>query len=260
LQLKAGRSGACAAIACAAAFLAGCASVPPAVDGIAATEWALASRFAPGKLVPPPRWEHMPLPGKAQVRFVGVHNDDRAALSATAESAASVVRQRVRIEPDELGRLRFSWKVPQLIDTADLATREADDAPVRIILAFEGDRSRFSAKDALLSELMRALMGEEMPYATLMYVWCNKRPPGSVVRSPRTDRIRKLVLESGPGRLGQWIDYDRDLRADFQRTFGEPPGALIGIAVMTDSDNTRSTTRALYGPLRHVSPAAHDGR
>ena len=36
--------------------------------------------------------------------------------------------------------------------------------------------------------LLRILTGEELPYATLMYVWCNKRAPGSVVRNPRTDR------------------------------------------------------------------------
>jgi hypothetical protein len=120
---------------------------------------------------------------------------------------------------------------------------------VRIVLAFEGDRSRFSARRAL-SELARALTGEEMPYATLMYVWCNKREPGTVIRSPRTDRIRKLVVESGRHRLNQWLDYERDIRADYERAFGEAPGALVGIAIMTDSDNTRS--RAWYGPVRRA--------
>jgi hypothetical protein len=140
--------------------------------------------------------------------------------------------------------------VPQLIAEADMALREADDSPVRIMLAFEGDRSRLSPRDALLSELMRTLTGEEMPYATLMYVWCNQRAPGTVIRSPRTDRIRKLVLESGPGKLNRWLDYERDIRADYERVFGEPPGALVGIAIMTDSDNTRSLAKAWYGPVR----------
>jgi len=211
---------------------------------------------------PPPNegWEHVALPGKARVRFVPVRDDGRPALEATAVSAASLVRKRVHIEPQDLGQLRFSWKVPQLIEGADLAARDADDAPVRIILAFDGDRSRLSARDAMLSELMRTLTGEEMPYATLMYVWCNKREPGSIVRNPRTDRIRKLVLESGPGRLARWLDYERDIRADFEAAFGESPGPLVGIAIMTDSDNTRSTARAFYGPVRHVSPLASGAR
>jgi hypothetical protein len=92
--------------------------------------------------------------------------------------------------------------------------------------------------------------GEEMPYATLMYVWCNQCEPGTVIASPRTDRIRKLVVESGPRRLNQWLDYERDIRADYERVFGEKPGALVGIGIMSDTDNTRSRSQAWYGPLR----------
>ena len=68
--------------------------------------------------------------------------------------------------------------------------------------------------------------------------------------SPRTDRIRRLVVESGAARLDRWLDYERDIRADYEHAFGEPPGALIGIAVMTDSDNTGTRTNAWYGPVR----------
>ena len=115
-----------------------------------------------------------------------------------AASSASVLRSTIRIEPKDLGSVRFSWKVPELIAGADMALRDADDSPVRVVLTFEGDRSRFSARDGMLSELMLTLTGEEMPYATLMYVWCNKREPGALIASPRTDRIRKLVVQSGP--------------------------------------------------------------
>jgi hypothetical protein len=244
-----------AALVAAAGLLGGCATrtVQPATVG--QTPWAQASTLMTSANAPAERWEHQRLPGKTEVQFTPVRIDGRDALAATAVSAASIMRHRVRIEPNELGRLRFSWRVPQLIADADLAMRETDDSPVRIVLAFEGDRSRFSAKDAMLSELARALTGEEMPYATLMYVWCNKRPPGTVILSPRTDRIRKLVLESGPGKLNRWLDYERDIRADYERTFGEAPGALVGVAIMTDSDNTRSTATAWYGPLR-MAPAA----
>lgn len=194
-------------------------------------------------------WEHATLPGKRPAQFRYVRADGREAVSVTAASAASMLRRKVRVEPDALGMLRFSWKVPELMARSDLGSRDTADSAVRVILAFEGDRSRLSGRDQLLSELARSLTGEEMPYATLMYVWCNRRAPGSVVRNPRTDRIRKLVLESGPLKLNQWLDYERDIRTDYERVFGEPPGALVGIAIMTDSDNTRSNARAWYGPV-----------
>ncbi|MFM7004054.1 MAG: DUF3047 domain-containing protein, partial [Limnohabitans sp.] len=92
--------------------------------------------------------------------------------------------------------------------------------------------------------------GRPMPYATLMYVWCNHRPVESVIQNPRTDRIQKIVVESGPQRLNQWLTYERNIRADYEKAFGEPPGALIGIGLMTDSDNTRSHSQAWYGAIR----------
>ena len=61
------------------------------------------------------------------------------------------------------------------------------------------------------SELSRALLGEDMPYATLTYIWCNTRPVGTVLVSPRTDRVRKIVVESGEHHVGQWRDYQRDI-------------------------------------------------
>ena len=117
------------------------------------------------------------------------------------------------------------------------------------MLVFDGDRSRFSQRDAMLSELARTLTGEPLPYATLMYVWSNQLPVGTVVNNKRTDRIRKLVIQSGPQGVGQWLDYERDIRADYQQVFGEPPGSLKAVAIMTDTDNTASTVRAWYGPI-----------
>ncbi len=165
-----------------------------------------------------------------------------------------MMRQTVAIAPENLGQITFAWKVPQLIPAANMGLRDHDDSPVRVMLAFEGDRSRLSMKDAMLSELARTLTGEEMPYATLMYVWCNSRALGSVIVSPRTDRIRSIVVDSGPSHLNQWRDHQRDIQADYELAFGEKPGALIGVAIMSDSDNTRTDVKAWYGAVR-ITPA-----
>ena len=247
-----------AVLACALAILAGCATAPvpgPAAE-IGSSPWASASRGADQDASHlGPRWRHLPFPGKSPTRFDYTRKDGRDAIAVLAASSASMLRKKVRIEPDQLGDVRFSWKVPQLIVGADLGSREADDSPVRVVLFFEGDRSRFSPRDTMLSELLRTVTGEEMPYATLMYVWCNKREPGTIITSPRTGRVRTLVVESGAGKLNQWLDYERDIRGDYERAFGEAPGALVGIGIMSDSDNTRSTSRAWYGPV-HLNRVA----
>jgi hypothetical protein len=194
-----------------------------------------------------PDWKTFNFPGKTPTDYTLEHKGGRDAMRAFAASSVSMLRRTVNIAPQDLGRVKFSWQVPELMTAADLAARDKSDSPVRLVLAFEGDRSLFSAKDAMLSELSHALTGEPMPYATLMYVWSNTRPAGAVIRSGRTDRIRKLVVESGNKNLNAWLDYERDIAADFEHAFGERPGALVGIGLMTDSDNTRSTTQAWYG-------------
>ncbi len=194
-------------------------------------------------------WQHYPLPGKEATKFSFVKMDGRDVVVASADASASMLRRPLRVEAVDLGKINFSWMVPDLIERADMALRQADDSPVRVVLAFEGDRSKFSMKNAMLSELSLTITGEALPYATLMYVWCNTRPPGTVIINPRTDRVRKMVVESGAKGLSRWLNYDRNIRADFEKAFGEQPGALVGIGIMTDTDNTRTKIRAWYGPL-----------
>ena len=196
------------------------------------------------------KWEHFKLPGKSPSQFDFTLEDGRNAIAARAHSSASMLRQSMQIAPGELGTLKFSWKLPDLIQYADMSIREYDDSPVRVVLAFDGDRTQLSAKNAMLSELAQVLTGEPLPYATLMYVWCNECEPGKVIANPHTDRIRKLPLESGPGKLNRWMDYERSIRADFVAAFGEEPGALTSISIMTDTDNTKSVARAFYGPVQ----------
>lgn len=203
-----------------------------------------------------PDWQALNFPGKTPTDYTPEKKGGRDSMRAFAASSASMLRRTVHIAPQDLGRVRFSWQVAELMATADLSVRDKSDSPVRLVLAFEGDRSRFSAKDAMLSELSHALTGEPMPYATLMYVWSNTRPAGSVIKSGRTDRIRKLVVESGSKNLNAWLDYERDIAADFEQAFGERPGTLVGIGVMTDSDNTRTTAQAWYGAVTLAAVAA----
>ena len=194
-------------------------------------------------------WTHYKLPGKIPSQFKRVAEEGVQAIAAKAQSSASMLRQVVQVEPVTLGKVKFSWKLPGLIQYADMSLRELDDSPVRVVLAFEGDRTKFSAKNAMLSELAQLLTGEPMPYATLMYVWCNECEPEKIIVNPHTDRIRKLPLESGADKLNRWLDYERDVRADFLKAFGEEPGLLTSISIMTDTDNTKSVARAWYGPV-----------
>lgn len=199
---------------------------------------------------PTGRWETLVLPTKRSEPFVPTSVLGRAALTVQSDNSVSILRQQFGDGLPSVGRLSFAWKIDALPKLADLRDAAAEDAPVRIVLAFGGDRSLLSPRTHRLSELSRLLTGEELPYATLAYVWSAQEPPETVVHNPRTDRIRKLVVETGEQSLGRWRDYERDVLADYVRAFGEMPGPLLAIALMTDTDNTESQLQAWYGRLR----------
>jgi hypothetical protein len=180
----------------------------------------------------------------------------RDAVLAKAEASGSILRHRYRIEPDQLGLVRFSWNVPNAGAGANLTLPQLDDVPVRVVLAFEGDRSRLSMKNSLLSELSRLLTGEEMPFATLVYSWSRVNQPGEVVVNERTDRIRKIVVDSGDHGYNEWRSYERDIRADYRKAFGEDPGALLSFAVFTEGEKNEGQLQAFYGPLKLVPASA----
>ncbi|MFT3818522.1 MAG: DUF3047 domain-containing protein [Rubrivivax sp.] len=212
------------------ALAAGCASPPPAAED----------------------WHAVPLPGKARTEYRWELKEGRQALAAQAEGSASLWRRRLLRPPEPLGEVTFSWWVDQLIAEANLTQAERADSPARLLLGFGGDVSRLPQRTRLMYELAEALTGEAPPYATLMYVWANGAPLESVLISPRSDRVRKIVVDTGSNGLGCWRDHRRALAADFRRAFGEDPGPLRSVAVMTDADNTRSRARAWYGPIRFV--------
>jgi hypothetical protein len=191
----------------------------------------------------------MPLPGKTATRYEWTEKEGRRAIMARSERSASMWRKRLKPVRQPIGEVQFSWWVQDIIAGADLTDVDRGDAPARVMFAFDGDIASLPLRTRMLFDLAQALTGEQPPYATLTYVWDARLPVGTVVVNPRSDRIRSIVVDSGPGALRRWRDHRRDLAADFRHAFGEEPGALTSVALMTDSDNTQSQARAWYGPV-----------
>lgn len=195
-------------------------------------------------------WSAQRLPGKRETIYAASNRQGRPCVEAVADRSASLWRRRTSVAVPQLDRIDFSWWVHNLAEGASVAEASRDDAAARVVLAFEGDDERLSLRNRALFDLAEAMTGERPPHSTLMYVWDATAPVGSVIVSSRSDRVRKIVVESGAQRLGQWRDYERDLVGDFRRAFGEEPGPLTGVAYMTDGDNTGSRVRACYGRSR----------
>lgn len=198
----------------------------------------------------PAHWEPwIVLPSKPRTRYQLVRSDGTVALQAVAEKSASGKVRRIRIDPARHPTLEWRWRVTSLIPGADQRSAAGEDSPVRLIVSFHGDPARLDFEDRTQLRFARALSGQALPYATLMYVWSNTLPVGTVLRNPHTGRVRMLVVESGAGALGQWRSYRRDVREDYRAAFDEEPWDVVAVGLMTDTDNTGQAARSYYGDI-----------
>lgn len=236
------------------ALASGCATVS---SELAPTEVAAFSRNRPGAELPR-GWEPMIIARtKSPTRYELVVDSEsqQVVVHAYADRAASGLKQRLSIDPSDRPTISWRWRVSRLIEGADNTDRHAEDSPVRLVLFFDGDKASLPTAEQAKLDLARLVSGREMPYATLIYIWENRLPVGHVIPSSHTSRVRMIVAGSGTDRLGQWKQFERNYVDDFRRAFGEAPGRLIGVGILTDTDNTGRAVDAYYGDIT-VRPAA----
>jgi hypothetical protein len=173
----------------------------------------------------------------------------RTVLKAESDQSASGLAVKLKPRPSQHLWLQWEWKAVTSLNKANNLDKYADDAPLRIMVAFDGDRSKLTIKDRMLAEMAQIMSGHEMPYATLMYVWSPQGQLEQIKSNPYTDRVKLIAVDVGQENLGQWRKHQRDLTADYIKAYGYEPGNLIGIALMTDTDNTKSQTKAYYGDI-----------
>ena len=182
-----------------------------------------------------------------------VDDQGTVVLHANADAAASLVGYRVSFDVKAAPVMSWRWKISRLIATADNSVASKEDSPVRIVLEFDGDKSKLSLQERSTIATGKLLSGREIAYATLMYIWSNKEPVGKIIQGPRTSRIQMIVASSGSAGVGQWQTLSRNVIDDFRKAFGEEPGKLTGVAVLTDTDNTGEKVEGWYGDIEFRS-------
>ncbi len=198
-----------------------------------------------------PEWEPMLFNrNKRRTEYAVVSDQGRKVLHARAANAASGLMQQLSIDPLRDSRLTWEWRISRLVESADNHDRAREDAPARIILGFDGNKDDLPFADQIMFEAARAITGREIPYATLMYIRARKAPVDTVISNSRTGRVKMIVIATGKEGVGEWRAFSRDIAADYERAFGEKPGRLIAVGVLTDTDNTGETVEAWYRDIQ----------
>jgi len=217
-------------------------------------EVARFSRTPPGRVGRP--WEpYFIVRGNDPTVYRVVELEGAAVLESVAEQGGSALHRKIRIDPYRHPLIEWRWRVPALAPGASpLAEASRASAMARVSIAFHGDLQKLDFAERAHLRLAKALTANGLPYATLVYVWLYHVPVGTILPSPYSDRVRLVVVESGGERVGQWIDLRRNVLEDYRRAFGEDPGDIVAVGVMTDAGDDGSPRRAFYGDITFRSP------
>ncbi len=125
--------------------------------------------------------------------------------------------------------LAWSWRVQEFPSGADERNAKTNDSAVGVYAVFP--YSPFAVK-------------------SVKYIWSERVPAGTHLTSSR-GLTQVLVLRIGPEQKGEWVEERVNVIEDYRRYFGEAEVPKpSGIAVLTDSDDTKSSAQGDYANFR----------
>jgi hypothetical protein len=211
--------------------------VPP--EGTPLSNWRFVGLPKSQASMPPTRFEWAEVQG------------ERALKVSTRASYGTWVHELPKVKPS---RLQWRWRLDQPLTgghgVVDILTQAGDDAALKLCVMFDHPLSSVPFLERTLLRIARNLSGEDLPAATLCYVWDSVHPAGLQGANPYTPRVRFITLQGKGAPLAQWLTENRDVAADFVRLFADelPAGSAVpkvrAVLIGADSDNTGSESLA----------------
>jgi hypothetical protein len=177
---------------------------------------------------PPPGWWHRRFWTRAPMAMDFAVKDGVPALRLTTHASASMLFRHVDIAVADYPFLAWRWYVEQPIASErDERTREGDDHPARLFLAFV------------------TAAGEPR---RMEIIWGNRLHAGEV---KVIGTFPHYVANGGDENVGRWFAEEVDLRALARRFWPDVAVArLIDIALFCDSDETGSRSVSYFADVR----------
>jgi hypothetical protein len=164
-------------------------------------------------------------------------------LGLVSEGSVSIAWSRVGRAEWGTDGASWNWTVDQSVPATDLSQKGGDDRNISLYFVFVPE----SLAPGLEGANIRSLLGNE-DVRIMQYAWGGNHARGKVIRSPYGPQGQGVTIalrQAGTGSFSENVD----LAADYARAFGGEKGALVGLAVSGDSDDTDTVIRAAIGNL-----------
>ncbi len=148
-------------------------------------------------------------------------------LKAIADNAASGLGKEIKIDLNKTPFINITWKIEKDIPGIDETAKKGHDFAARVFVIKKTGATPLSNR-------------------AINYVFSSNQDVGSNFRSPYTKKSIDNVLATTKTNLNEWVTVKANVKEDFKKFHNLDVNELDGIAIMSDTDNSKQKSITYY--------------
>ena len=154
-------------------------------------------------------------------------NDKGNYLKSVADNAASGLGKEIKIDLDKTPFINITWKIEKDLSGIKENTKKGHDFAARVFVIKKTGATPLSNR-------------------AINYVFSSNNEVGANFPSPYTKKSIDNVLASTKDNLNEWVTVKANVKEDFKRLHDLDVKKLDGIAIMSDTDNSKMKSIAYF--------------
>jgi len=154
-------------------------------------------------------------------------NENGNYLKAIADNAASGLGKEIKIDLNKTPFINITWKIEKNIPGIDETAKKGHDFAARVFVIKKTGATALSNR-------------------AINYVFSSNQDVGSNSRSPYTKKSIDNVLATTKTNLNEWVTVKANVKEDFKKFHDLDVNELDGIAIMSDTDNSKKKSITYY--------------
>jgi hypothetical protein len=177
----------------------------------------------------PSAWTLEKAPGPKSKIAIENEKEDRF-LRIVSINDGFGVRKEMSFDIRQYPHLSWWWKAIQLPKGGDIRKKETDDQAGQIYVIFPRFPSLVNSR-------------------SVGYIWDTQAPIGLSGTSTAYNRMKYVVLQSGEGKLNQWVFETRNVYEDYKKFFQEDPPPVGALLLYLNSQHTKTSAEICFAEI-----------
>ncbi len=173
-------------------------------------------------------WKNKSFQGKTKYSLK--EENQKSYLQASSMQSASALYKKIKIDIRDTPYLNWSWRIDQALPQLNEKEKSGDDYAARIYVVFKTGLTPLSAR-------------------ALNYVWSSNTSTNTSWPNAFTEKAIMIPLRSNQDDTHTWQHEKVNVKQDLLQHFEVLPKYIDGVAIMTDTDNSKKSASASYGDI-----------